>query len=53
MSKSNKINIPSSMGGIVRYYDEFKSKIELTPVTVVIMIVVVILVEIFLHMRGI
>ncbi len=41
--------MPSSGGGIVRYSDDHKSKIEFKPQFVVIMIIVVILIEIFLY----
>jgi len=44
-----KIQMPSSGGGLVRYFDDYKSKIEFSPWAVVIMIVVVILFEIFLY----
>ena len=48
----NRISIPSSGGGIVRYFDDYKSKIEFTPMVVVVLIVAVILVEIILHLIG-
>ena len=44
--------MPSSMGGLVRYFDEYKSKFELKPGHVVILVVIVILIEIFLHWQG-
>ena len=40
------------MGGLVRYFDDYKSKIEFGPKIVLIFIVLVILVEIFLHLKG-
>jgi preprotein translocase subunit Sec61beta len=48
----NKIQLPQSGGGLVRYSEDYKSKIELSPMTVVVMIIVVILVEIGLHVFG-
>ena len=48
----DKIQMPSSQGGLVRYFDEYKSKIEISPVHVVILIVVVIVIEILLHAFG-
>jgi preprotein translocase subunit Sec61beta len=48
----NRIQMPSSMGGLVRYFDEYKSKIELSPGNVILFIVLVILIEIFLHSYG-
>lgn len=46
----DKVQMPSSGGGIVRYFDDYKSKIEFSPWAVVIMIVVVILIEVFLYL---
>jgi len=48
----DKIRMPSEMGGLVRYFDDYKSKIEFGPSVVLIFIVLVILVEIFLHLKG-
>ncbi|MBM3200403.1 preprotein translocase subunit Sec61beta [Candidatus Woesearchaeota archaeon] len=48
---SDKIQMPSSGGGIVRYFDDYKSKIEFAPIVVVIAIIVIILLEIYLNMR--
>jgi len=47
----NKINMPSGQGGIVRYFDEYKSKIQIKPTWVLIAIAIVALIEIILHMR--
>ncbi len=52
MARDDKISMPSSMGGIVRYFDDYKSKIELKPGHVVILAVIVMLIEIFLHMMA-
>ncbi|MBI2133313.1 preprotein translocase subunit Sec61beta [Candidatus Woesearchaeota archaeon] len=52
MSRDNKIQMPSSMGGIVRYFDEYKSKIELKPGHVVILVVLVMVMEILLHVLA-
>ena len=38
---ADKIQMPSSGGGIVRYFDDYKSKIEFGPMVVLIMIIVV------------
>ncbi len=46
----DKINIPSGMGGLVRYFDDFKSKLELKPEYVLGAIIVVILLEAILHL---
>ena len=47
-----KISIPSGIGGIVRYFDEFRSKLEIKPVHVVILIIIVIILELILHHYG-
>ena len=43
-----RINMPSSPGGLVRYYSEYKSKIQLKPIHVVAMAVVVVFFELLL-----
>ncbi|MAG50666.1 hypothetical protein CL621_03470 [archaeon] len=46
----DKINIPSSQGGLVRYSEGYRSKIEIKPAYVVILIALVIIIEVFLHL---
>lgn len=46
---SDKIQMPSSGGGLVRYFDDYKSKIEFKPIVVVIFIILIIIVEFLLH----
>lgn len=46
---SDKIQMPSSGGGLVRYFDDYKSKIEFKPIVVVGFIVLIIIVEFILH----
>ncbi len=48
----DKIQMPSSMGGLVRYFDEYKSKFEFKPMMVIVLIVLVIIIEILLHSFG-
>ena len=48
----DKVNMPQSMGGLIRYFDEYKSKIEIKPGHVIILIIVVIIIELFLHFYG-
>jgi len=47
-----RVSMPSSMGGLVRYFDEYKSKFELKPGHVIILVAIVILIEILLHWQG-
>jgi len=44
--------MPSSMGGLVRYFDEYKSKISFKPGYVVIMCIIVIIIMLVLHLYG-
>ena len=48
----DQVRLPSGMGGLVQYYDEYKSKIEFKPGTVVLFIILVILIEVLLHLYG-
>jgi preprotein translocase subunit Sec61beta len=52
MAKDNKINMPSSGAGITRYFDDYKSKLSIKPVHVIIFAIIVILVVVFLHLQG-
>ncbi len=45
----NKIQMPSSGGGLVRYFDDFKGKFEIPPMYIMAVIVLVILVELYLY----
>ena len=45
----DRISIPFSGGGLMRYSDEFKSKLQLKPAHVIILIVLVLIFEILLH----
>jgi preprotein translocase subunit Sec61beta len=47
-----KISMPSSGAGLTRYFDDYKSKIELRPEHVIILIIVVILIELLLNWQG-
>ncbi len=48
----NRVSMPSSQGGLVRYFDDYKSKIRFSPVVVIVMTIVVMLVVILLHIFG-
>jgi preprotein translocase subunit Sec61beta len=52
MSKQDKVNLPSGMGGLTRYFDDYTSNIELKPGHVIILAVIVMVLVIFLHMQG-
>ena len=44
--------MPSSMGGLLRYFDEYKSKFEFKPGHVVVLCILVIVAVVLLHMYG-
>ncbi|MBR9678059.1 MAG: preprotein translocase subunit Sec61beta [Nanoarchaeota archaeon] len=44
-----KISAPSSTGGIIRYFDEYKSKVEISPGKVLFITLILIIVIISLH----
>ncbi|MCD6589667.1 preprotein translocase subunit Sec61beta [Candidatus Woesearchaeota archaeon] len=43
------IRMPLSQAGITRYFDEYRSRIEITPRTVIVLIVIAIILEILIH----
>ena len=47
-----KIQMPSGMGGLMRYSEEYKSNIMFKPGTVLFLIVLVMIVEFLLHRYG-
>jgi preprotein translocase subunit Sec61beta len=48
----DKITMPSGMGGLVRYFDEYKSKIEFKPGHIIILCVIVMIIVIVLYTYG-
>ncbi|MBT4538662.1 preprotein translocase subunit Sec61beta [Candidatus Woesearchaeota archaeon] len=52
MAKDNKIRMPSGQGGLTRYYDEYKSRLEISPMTVVVVCVAIMVIILFLYMFG-
>ena len=46
---SDKIQMPSSGGGLVRYFDDYKSKIEISPIIIIVIIALIVVIEIMLH----
>ena len=48
----DKITMPTSTAGLTRYFDDYKSKIEIKPGHVIILIVIVLILEIVLHIWG-
>lgn len=44
-----KIRMPASFGGLTRYFEDYKSKLEIKPEHVIFLIVLVIAIEIALR----
>jgi preprotein translocase subunit Sec61beta len=52
MAKDTRVNMPTSTAGLVRYFDDYKSKIELKPGHVVVLAAVIMIMLIILHTYG-
>jgi len=52
MAQDNKIRMPSGQGGLTRYFDEFKSKIEFSPAAIIVLSIVIMIIIILLHYFG-
>lgn len=52
MARDNKIHMPSGQGGLTRYFDEYSSKVEISPTAVIILSVAIMLIVIILHKVG-
>ncbi len=45
----NKIQMPSSMGGLVRYFDDYKSKIEIKATLFIAFVCLVVFVYLYIY----
>ncbi len=52
MARKNKVRMPSSMGGLVRYFEDYRSSFEIRPGVVVVACVVVIALVLILRAYG-
>jgi len=48
----NRVSMPASTAGLTRYFDDYKSKIEISPGTVIILGILIIIVAALLHAFG-
>ena len=48
----SKIRLPSSSGGIMQYYDEYSSNINLSPWVVIALVIIVMIIITTLHFIG-
>ena len=49
---NDRISMPSGMGGLVRYFDEYKSKIKFKPGHIIVLCIAVVVIMIFLYSYG-
>ena len=47
-----KINLPSGSGGLMRYFDEYHSKIRIKPGHIIILSVLIMVIMLFLYNFG-
>ncbi|HLC47160.1 MAG TPA: preprotein translocase subunit Sec61beta [Candidatus Nanoarchaeia archaeon] len=52
MASDNRVQMPSSMGGLVNYHEEYESKVMLKPEHIIIIIGIVIVLILLLHWQG-
>lgn len=52
MARDNRIRMPSGQGGLTRYFDEYKSKIDFSPAAVIVLAVIIMIIIILLHQFG-
>ena len=52
MAKDNKITMPSSGAGITRYFDEYKSNLEIKPGHVILIAFVIMIIVVLMHVYG-
>jgi preprotein translocase subunit Sec61beta len=52
MAKDDRINLPSAQAGLTRYFEESQSKIRFKPQHIIFLALIIILIEIFLHLRA-
>lgn len=49
---NDKISMPSSGGGLIRYFDDYKSKISMKPGHIIVLTIAVMIIIILLHAYG-
>lgn len=49
MAKDNKIHLPASGGGLVKYSEETGTKLKMQPYLIIAIIVLIIIIEIILY----
>ena len=49
---NDRISMPQSTGGLIRYFDEYKSKLQMKPGLIIVLVIVVIIIELFLWTQA-
>ncbi len=52
MAHDDRISMPSGIGGLVRYFDDYKSKIEFKPGLIIVFTIIVIIIMIILQTQA-
>lgn len=52
MADDNRIRLPSGQGGLTRYFEDYQSKIEISPGAVIVLTIIVMMVVVLLHYFG-
>jgi len=52
MAEDNRIRLPSGQGGLTRFNEETRSKIQISPTTVIVLCLVIMILIILLHSFG-
>ncbi len=52
MADKNRVSMPASTAGLTRYFEDYRSKIEIKPAYVIVMAVVVMLIIVLLNAYG-
>ena len=47
-----RVQMPTSTAGLTRYFEDYKSKLEFKPGTVIVLAVIVVIITIILHIYG-
>jgi preprotein translocase subunit Sec61beta len=48
----DRISMPSSQGGLIRYFEDYKSKISIKPGHVIVLVIAVMIIILLLHLYG-
>ncbi len=52
MADKNRVSMPASTAGLTRYFEDYRSKVEIKPAYVIVMAVVVMLIIVLLNAYG-